>query len=135
MHRRASAPRSAWVTPHSHPRRIHRGTPGDIGAHITARHHGALPGGGGRTTHPEKGDGRWPDGTAVPTPFPVTPEQGRGDRDAWPWLPGTVIGQCGPDEWDVMVEVRELATLDDGTPALPGAHWGDPCYPCAYRDS
>ena len=86
-------------------------------------------------TGPEEGGNPFPDGTPVSTPFPLTPEQARGGRSAWPWLPGTVIGQCGPDEWDVMVEVRELATLDDGTPAPPGAHWGDLCYPCAYRDS
>jgi hypothetical protein len=80
-------------------------------------------------------DGRYPDGSAVGTGYPLTREQQDGDRSAWPWLPGTVIGQCGPDEWDVMVDVRELATLDDGTPAPPGTHWGDLCYPCAFRDS
>jgi len=61
--------------------------------------------------------GRYADGSPVLVRFPLTPEQEAGPRDAWPWLPGTVISQCGPDEWDVMVVVRELATLDDGSPA------------------
>ena len=67
--------------------------------------------------------------------FPITREQHDGDRAAWPWLPGTILAQVGPDEWDVMVTARELATLDDGSPAPGGAHWGDLCYPCCYRDS
>ena len=48
-------------------------------------------------------DDRYPDGSAVETGYPLTREQQDGDRSAWPWLPGTVIGQCGPDEWDVAV--------------------------------
>jgi len=64
--------------------------------------------------------GGYPEGSQVMARYPLTPEQEHGDRAAWPWLPGTVLSQCGPDEWDVMVEARELATLDDGTPAPPG---------------
>ncbi len=65
-------------------------------------------------------DGQFPDGSAVETP--LTPEQRDGPRDAWPWLPGTVLSRCGPDEWQVMVEARELATL---VPAYAAAACGD----------
>jgi hypothetical protein len=47
-----------------------------------------------------------------------------GDRERWPWLPGTIVEQCGPDEWYVCIEVRELAMLGDGRRAprdTPGA--------------
>ncbi len=62
----------------------------------------------------------FPDGSAVEARCPHTPEQEAGPRDAWPWLPGVVLSRCGPDEWDVRVEARELATLEDGSPAPPG---------------
>lgn len=30
-----------------------------------------------------------------------------------PWLPGTIVEQCGPDEWYVCVVACELAVLED----------------------
>ena len=61
--------------------------------------------------------------------FPRDKAEEQGSREAWPWLPGTVLEQAGPDEWRVCVEVRELAVRQDGSrptrrtpprPAPPG---------------
>jgi hypothetical protein len=74
-------------------------------------------------------DGRFPDDSAVLVRYPLTAEQDKGDRNAWPWLPGTVLGQCGHDEWHVVVDgVEELAEpSDDGPDVL--------LYPACFRDS
>ena len=77
----------------------------------------------------------FPDGSPVEVPYPLTGEQEAGPRDAWPWLPGTVLHQCGPDECRVRVDARELATLDDGTPAPPGTPDHELSYPAVYRDA
>ncbi len=53
----------------------------------------------------------------------------------WPWLSGSILSQCGPDEWYVCVEVRELATLYDGRPAPAGTADGDLLFPCYFRDA
>ena len=57
--------------------------------------------------------------------FPLTQAQEDGDRSAWPWLPGWIARECGPDEWEVVVEDDRLATLDEQ---------GDVVYPACYRD-
>jgi hypothetical protein len=44
-------------------------------------------------------------GTQVEVKYPRTRAEHDGDRSAWPWLPGTVLEQCGPDEWAVDVEI------------------------------
>ena len=80
-------------------------------------------------------DGRFPDGSLVKVRYPRTPNEEQGDRCAWPWLPGSILGQCGPDEWHVCVEARELATLDDGSPAPAGTAYEDLFSPCCFRDS
>ena len=64
----------------------------------------------------EDNDGRFPDDSPVKVRYPRNKQEEQGDRSAWPWLPGSILGQCGPDEWHVCVEARELATLDDGRP-------------------
>ena len=46
---------------------------------------------------------------AVMVKYPRTKEEERGDRAAWPWLPGTIVQQCGPDEWQVCVEDMAVA--------------------------
>ncbi len=56
---------------------------------------------------------RYPDGSAVEVRYPLTREQQQGDRSAWAWLAGTVLERCGPDEWRVRVDARELE--EDGT--------------------
>jgi hypothetical protein len=67
----------------------------------------------------EGNDGRFPDDSAVEVRYPQGKEE-QGDRSAWPWLPGSTLEQCAPDEWRVCVEARELAMLDDGSPAPTG---------------
>jgi hypothetical protein len=72
----------------------------------------------------EDNDGRFPDDSLVEVRYPLTRSEQQGDRSAWPWLPGSILGQCGPDEWHVRVEARELATLGNGSPASAGTLYG-----------
>ena len=53
---------------------------------------------------------------------------------ARPWLPGSILSQCGSDEWHVSVEACELAVLDDGNPAPAGTADEDLFYSCCFRD-
>ncbi len=83
----------------------------------------------------EDNDGRFPDDSPVEVRYPRSKQEKDGDRAAWPWLPGSIVEQCGPDEWYVCVEVRELATLEDGRPAPDGTADDDLFFPCCFRDS
>ena len=83
----------------------------------------------------EDNDGRFPDDSAVEVRYPRNRQEGLGDRSAWPWLPASILSQCGPDEWHVCVEARELATLGDGSPAPAGTADGELLYPCCFRDA
>ena len=83
----------------------------------------------------EDNDGRFPDGSLVEVRYPRNLQEELGDRSGWPWLPGSILGQCGPDEWHVCVEARELAMLDDGRPAPAGTADGELRYPCCFRDA
>ena len=83
----------------------------------------------------EDNDGRFPDNTPVEVRFPRSKQEERGDRAAWPWLPGSILEQCGPDEWRVCVEVRELATLRDGRKAPRGTPSRNLYFPCCFRGS
>jgi hypothetical protein len=80
-------------------------------------------------------DGRFPDNSLVEIRYPRTRQEELGDRSAWPWLPGLILGQCGPNEWHVCVEARELARLDDGSSAPTGTADGELLYPCCFRDA
>ena len=62
-------------------------------------------------------DGRFPDDSRVEVRYPRTRQEEHCDRTAWPWLPGSIVEQCGPDEWRVCVEDRGVAVLRDGRPA------------------
>jgi hypothetical protein len=75
------------------------------------------------------------DETPVLVRFPRTAEEEKGDRARWPWLPGTVLEKCGPDEWRVCVEVRELAVREDGSKPTPRTPEHKLFYPCCFRDS
>jgi hypothetical protein len=68
----------------------------------------------------EDNDGRFPDESPVEVRYPRSKQEEQGDRERWPWLPGTIVEQCGPDEWYVYIEVRELAVLRDGRRAPRG---------------
>ena len=44
---------------------------------------------------------KFPDNSPVEVRYPRTRQQEQGDRSAWPWLPGSILSQYGPDEWYV----------------------------------
>jgi len=83
----------------------------------------------------EDNDGRFPDDSPVLVRYPRDRKEEQDDRSAWPWLPGSILEQCGPDEWRVCVEARELAMLDDGRPALDGIADQDLYFSCCFRDA
>jgi len=83
----------------------------------------------------EDNDGRFPDGSPVLVRYPRDKQEEQGDRPAWPWLPGSILSQCGPDEWHVCVAARELAMLGDGGPAPDGTADEDLFHPCCFRDA
>ncbi len=83
----------------------------------------------------EDNHGRFPDESLVEVRYPRDKQQEQGDRSKWTWLPGSILRQCGPDEWYVCVEVRELAVLRDGRRAPRGTASRNPYYPCCFRDS
>ena len=85
--------------------------------------------------HDEDNDGRFPDESPVEVRYPRSKQEEQGDRERWPWLPGTIVEQCGPDEWYVCIEVRELAALRDGRRAPRGTASRSLYYPCCFRDS
>ena len=64
-----------------------------------------------------------PDEAPVEIRYSRSKQQEHSDREQWPWLPGTIVEQCRPDEWYVWVEVREFAVLRDG-PRLGGREPG-----------
>ncbi|MGI5293304.1 hypothetical protein ACQEVF_59705 [Nonomuraea polychroma] len=71
-------------------------------------------------------DGRFPDDAAVLVRYPL---KGDDDRDNWPWLPGSILGQCpGPGpEWHVVIDGRgDLAEPDPDHP-------GEWLYPACFR--
>ena len=83
----------------------------------------------------EDNDSRFPDDSPVLVRYPRDKREEQGDRSAWPWLPGSILGQCGPNEWHLCLEAGELATLDDGDPAPDGTADEDLFYPCCFRDA
>jgi hypothetical protein len=85
--------------------------------------------------HDEDNDGRFPDESPVEVRYPRSKQEEQDERERWPWLPGTIVEQCGPDEWYVCVEVRELAVLRDGRRAPRGTASRNLYYPCCFRDS
>jgi hypothetical protein len=80
-------------------------------------------------------DGRFPDDSPIETRFPLNQEQHDGDREAWPWLPGTIVQQVGPDEWQVCVEDIAVATRKEGSRPTPRTRRNRLYYPPCFRDS
>ena len=80
-------------------------------------------------------DGWFPADNPVEVRYPRSKQEEQGGRSAWPWLPGSIAEQRGPDEWYVCVEVRDLAVLADGRPALLGTASRNLYYPCCFWDS
>jgi hypothetical protein len=85
--------------------------------------------------HDQDNDGKFSDESPVQVRYPRSTQEEQGDREWWPWLPATIVEQCGPDEWYVCVEVRELAVLRDGRPAPRGTASRNLYYPCCFGDS
>jgi hypothetical protein len=56
-------------------------------------------------------------------------------REDWPWLPGVIESQGGPDEWMVTVYAREVAELEDGSPAPEGTADEDLFHPQCFRSA
>lgn len=75
-------------------------------------------------------DGKFPDESPVEVRYPRSKQEEHVHREQWPWLPGTIAEQCGPDRWYVCVEVRELAVLR----APRGTAGRNLCYPCCSGD-
>ena len=86
---------------------------------------------------PEQNDGRFPDESGVLVRYPSYGMTADHARDTWPWLPGVIENQCGPDEWLVTVYDNSLATLDpEGKiPAPEGTAGEDMFFPQCFRDS
>jgi hypothetical protein len=55
----------------------------------------------------------YPEESCAEVRYSLTAEQEHGDRAAWPWLPGWVVEECGPNEWQICVQTLELATEHD----------------------
>ena len=72
---------------------------------------------------------------AVMVRFPRTKEEERSDRAKWPWLPGTIVQQCGPDEWQVCVEDMSVAVRKDGSKPTLGTPQSNLYYPLCFRDA
>jgi hypothetical protein len=72
----------------------------------------------------ETNDGRFPDDSDVEIRYPLTDDQT--ERAAWPWVAGWIAGQCGPNEWDIVVEGAGRTSYDDN---------GEPLYSAAYHDA
>ena len=85
--------------------------------------------------HDEDNDGKFPGESPVEVRCPRSKQEEQGGRERWPWLPGIIVEQCGPDEWYVCIEVRELAVLRDGRPAPRCTASRNLYYPCCFRDS
>lgn len=82
-------------------------------------------------------DGRFPNDSTVLVRFPLTSQQTSGDREAWPWLPATILGQVDTDEWQIVVDGRD--DLSEPDPDRPrGADVREPryrLYPVCYRSA
>jgi hypothetical protein len=71
--------------------------------------------------------------TPVLVKFPRTPQEEQGDGADWPWLPGTVLQQVGPDEWQVCVEDMAMAVRKDGSRPTPRTPKNRLYFPLCYR--
>ena len=72
---------------------------------------------------------------AVMVKFPRTKVEEQGDRARWPWLPGTVLQRVGPDEYQVVIEVPELAVRADGSKPTSRTPRRNLYYPMCFRDA
>ena len=85
--------------------------------------------------HHELLGGQLVEDTPVMVRYPRTNEEERGDRANWSWLPGTIVGQCGQDEWQVCVEDMAVAVRQDGSKPTPRTPKNRLYYPLCFRDA
>jgi len=71
----------------------------------------------------EDNDGRFPDKSRVEVRYPRSRQEEQRDRARWPWLPGTIVEQCGPDEWYVC-SPRSVCGVGRGRAAAEPAGYG-----------
>jgi hypothetical protein len=76
----------------------------------------------------------WREDEPAEVRYPL-PDDVKHNRSSWPWLPGTILTVGGPDERQVCVEIRELATLEDGRPPRRNTPDHELFYPVCFRDS
>jgi hypothetical protein len=80
----------------------------------------------------DQSEPQFPDDSPVLVWYPP-PGADQHDRDTWAWLPGSILDQCGPDEWRVVVEVPALAEPD---PSIPnGDEPENLINPACFRDA
>jgi hypothetical protein len=78
-------------------------------------------------------DGRFPDESDVLVRYPAPGMTSETPWETWPWMHGVIEAQCGPDEWQVTVYAREVAELEDGSPAPDGTADDDMFHPGCFR--
>jgi len=69
----------------------------------------------------------YPDETPVLVWYPPR-EADVHDRNAWSWLPGTIVSRADVDEWCVVVEVEDVGEPDPDDP-------DELLYPLCFRDA
>jgi hypothetical protein len=74
----------------------------------------------------------YPVGSAVKVRYPLTPDQPRAE---WPWLPGSVMEQVGPDECVIALIDRRVAVTEHGTAPSPDTPDEELWFPTCFRDS
>ena len=72
---------------------------------------------------------------AVWVKYPRDEREKKGDRAGWPWLPGTIVQQSGPDKWQVCVEHMSVAVREDGSRPTLHTPRNQLYYPLCCRDS
>lgn len=84
------------------------------------------------TSENEENAPQFPEETMVLVWYPPRGADER-DRSEWAWLPGSVVSECGVDEWCIVVEAAELAEPDTSLP--DGDAPENLLYPLCFRDS
>ena len=87
----------------------------------------------------EDNDGKFPDESPVEVRYPRSKQEEQGDREQWPWLPSSIVEQCGPDEWRARRGARagRPAGTDGGHPRGTASRNLDypGCFPGTARKS
>jgi hypothetical protein len=84
---------------------------------------------------PELNGSRFPDESDVLVRYPAPGMTAETPRETWPWLPGVIENQCGPDEWLVTVYAPEVACTEDGSPVPDGTPEEDTWHPQCFRSA